>query len=91
MLQLLYQTVFQPSHQHQKTDEGGVLLFNNLVVDVGFAAQPSWEEIYRYRHFLTLNILNAFALNVAIAVFLKYLSPVSYILTGDLGVVNELA
>lgn len=63
---------------------GGVLLFNNLVVDVGFAAQPSWEEIYRYRHFLTLNILNAFALNVAIAVFLKYLSPVSYILTGNI-------
>eukprot|EP00434_Breviolum_minutum_P001715 symbB.v1.2.001522.t2/scaffold83.1/size345278/6 len=63
---------------------GGVLLFNNLVVDVGFAAQPSWEEIYRYRYFLTLNILNAFALNVAIAVFLKYLSPVSYILTGNI-------
>lgn len=63
---------------------GSVLLFNNLVVEVGFATQPSWEEICRYRHFLVLNILNAFALNVAIAVFLKHLSPVSYILTGNI-------
>jgi len=29
--------------------------------------------------------VNAFGLNVAIAVFLKYLSPVTYILVGRLG------
>mmetsp|Transcript_95226 Transcript_95226/g.116590 ORF Transcript_95226/g.116590 Transcript_95226/m.116590 type:complete len:352 (-) Transcript_95226:104-1159(-) len=62
----------------------GVLLFNNLVVDVGFVLQPSLQEIWDWRFFLALNILNAFGLNVAIAVFLKYLSAVIYILIGNL-------
>ena len=61
-----------------------VLLFNNLVVEVGFATQPSWAEIVEWKGFLMLNIVNAFGLNVAIAVFLKYLSPVTYILVGNI-------
>lgn len=61
-----------------------VLLFNNLVMEVGFAKQPSWSEIVEWKWFLMLNIVNAFGLNVAIAVFLKYLSPVTYILVGNL-------
>ena len=61
-----------------------VLLFNNLVVDVGFVPQPTLEQIYTWRSMLAFNILNAFVLNVIIAVFLKYLSPVSYILTGNI-------
>lgn len=61
-----------------------VLLFNNLVVDIGFVPQPTIEKIYQWRYVLGFNILNAFCLNVVIAVFLKYLSPVSYILTGNI-------
>ncbi|CAL1128001.1 unnamed protein product [Cladocopium goreaui] len=61
-----------------------VLLFKNLVMEVGFAKQPSWSEIVEWKWFLMLNIVNAFGLNVAIAVFLKYLSPVTYILVGNL-------
>lgn len=63
---------------------GLVLLFNNLVIELGFAQQPSFQELWAWKGFLSLNILNAFLLNILIAVFLKYLSPVSYILTGNI-------
>lgn len=61
-----------------------VLLFNDLVMELGFASQPSYAELKAWKGYLALNICNAFVLNVLIAVFLKYLSPVSYILTGNI-------
>lgn len=61
---------------------GFVLLVNNLL-DSTFVKQPTFSEIYVCRRALFLNIGNAFALNWLIAIFLKYMSPVAYVLTGN--------
>eukprot|EP00438_Fugacium_kawagutii_P005710 Skav208064 [mRNA] locus=scaffold936:63011:77170:- [translate_table: standard] len=61
-----------------------VVLFNNLVVTLGFVPQPTWEDVYEWRGMLMINIINAFALNVSIAVFLKYLAPMTYIFVGNI-------
>eukprot|EP00435_Cladocopium_sp_Y103_P057939 s252_g20.t1 len=61
---------------------GFVLLVNNLL-NATFVKQPEFSEIYACRHALVLNIGNAFALNWLIAIFLKYMSPVAYVLTGN--------
>eukprot|EP00438_Fugacium_kawagutii_P030055 Skav218601 [mRNA] locus=scaffold2815:7889:9830:- [translate_table: standard] len=61
-----------------------VVLFNNLVVTLGFVPQPTWEEVFAWKGLLMINIVNAFALNVSIAVFLKYLAPMTYIFVGNI-------
>lgn len=61
-----------------------VLLFNSFVLGSGFAAVPSVEEVYLWHRLLMCSTLNAFALNVTVAMFLKYLGPVIYILFGNI-------
>mmetsp|Transcript_49971 Transcript_49971/g.119256 ORF Transcript_49971/g.119256 Transcript_49971/m.119256 type:complete len:347 (-) Transcript_49971:104-1144(-) len=60
-----------------------VVVFNNVVMPLSFVTQPHLSEIVAMRWYLALNISNAFVLNVLIAMFLSYLSPVAYILTGN--------
>lgn len=62
----------------------GVLIFHILLLPLNFVKLPSWDEVWVWRVLLAASICNAFVLNVAIAVFLKYLSPVVYVLTGNI-------
>ena len=59
-----------------------VLLINNLL-NAHFVAQPAFAEVWAARYLLSVNIGNAFALNWLVALFLKYMSPVVYVLTGN--------
>jgi len=61
-----------------------VLLFHGCVRHLSFVHLPEFTELYMWRYYLLLSSCNAFVLNVLIAMFLKYLSPVSYILTGNI-------
>lgn len=61
----------------------GFFLLVNNVLGSTFVKQPAFSELYACRWALFLNISNAFALNSVIAVFLKYLSPMAYVLTGN--------
>ena len=54
------------------------------VFDLGLVREPSLELMWQWRQMLAFNALNSFILNVAIAVFLRYMSPVSYTLTGNI-------
>ncbi|CAE7626029.1 unnamed protein product [Symbiodinium pilosum] len=60
-----------------------VILFHYHAYELTFVAMPSYGQIFELRTDLALNIANAFVLNVLIAMFLKILSPVAYILTGN--------
>lgn len=62
----------------------GVLIFHISLMPLSFVTLPTWDEAWAWRVLIGASICNAFALNVAIAVFLKYLSPVVYILTGNI-------
>eukprot|EP00438_Fugacium_kawagutii_P032602 Skav233147 [mRNA] locus=scaffold1669:146065:158744:+ [translate_table: standard] len=60
-----------------------VMIIHIWVTPVIFVSVPSWQEVSQWRYWLALSVLNAFVLNGVVALFLKYLSPVTYIVTGN--------
>ncbi|CAE7150602.1 unnamed protein product [Symbiodinium necroappetens] len=60
-----------------------VILFHCHAYELSFVTIPTYSQIFELRSDLALNVANAFVLNVLIAMFLKILSPVAYILTGN--------
>lgn len=60
-----------------------VILFHCHAYELSFVTIPTYSQIFELRADLALNVANAFVLNVLIAMFLKILSPVAYILTGN--------
>mmetsp|Transcript_46267 Transcript_46267/g.86394 ORF Transcript_46267/g.86394 Transcript_46267/m.86394 type:complete len:340 (-) Transcript_46267:137-1156(-) len=60
-----------------------VIIFHHSVCELSFVTLPNYQQIVDLRSALALNVANAFVLNVLIAMFLKILSPVTYILTGN--------
>mmetsp|Transcript_5800 Transcript_5800/g.10407 ORF Transcript_5800/g.10407 Transcript_5800/m.10407 type:complete len:361 (+) Transcript_5800:128-1210(+) len=60
---------------------GGILALQPHVHALSWIAMPSLETLWKCSHLLLGNVLCAFALNLVIANYLKYGSPLAFILT----------
>lgn len=58
-----------------------VILFHLVVVELPFVTVPSLSHFTRLGWLLPLNTMLAFALNVAIALFISYSSPLSFMIS----------